>query len=140
MNLREEIKKIVLEHILTENYPTNQKYMFDGEIVVIDRIEPHGAEVRVFYRKEDGTKETYVSDYRDFYQDFQTYYQDTVVNKEPKKVPPQNIMYNLLYVMSPTNKEYIARNINIKLAYALKGKYSKLPEYRSGKFEIQKIS
>ncbi len=132
-------------NFLAESYGENNFLLF-GELVYIDSIKNWGNEIRVEYTKQDGSKDFYTADSKEFYEDFVETEDSFELIRTTKEIPasiinevPKDIKYNLVYYIGSVKKETIKYNIDAKLAYALKGEYSKLPQYKLGKIKVEKI-
>ena len=119
----------------------NEFYLLFDELVSIDKIYRWGDEVRVDYTKADGSHHSYIGDERDFKEDFIETSDRFDYLPKIEKLPVKNTekKYNLVFYIGSKKIETLERNLNPKLAFALKDKYSKEPKYRIGVIKAEVI-
>jgi hypothetical protein len=149
---REQLDDFTIKYLTESIEYVNSFYELFGNLVYVNNIQRWGDEVKVEYETQDGVLNNYIGDERDFREDFlETNKSFEFKNKKDKtrlKDKPKNVTnhiikplqkYNLVFYIGNKNMGIVKRDLTAKLAYALKNTYSKYPEYRSGRLEVEKI-
>lgn len=141
-------EKFIKMKNLNESYE-NKFYLYHDEPVFIYDIDYDlGDEIRVFYKREDDTKDTYTSDIREFENDFIECSSELFDFKgsndkdlRNQKVIPVNILpndkVNVVYYIGNTKIATIKSNVDKKTAYSIKNHLLKGDKYIKGVIKIE---
>jgi len=110
-------------------------YLF-GSLIYIKDIEIFGNEYRIIMRKRDGKERIYVGSYTDIINDFKS-----TVDSFPlvDYKLPDDTKYNIVYYVGGKKVQTLRTNLSSKLAYSLKGTFSKDSRYKMGQLKLEKI-
>ena len=117
---------------------THDVYLLNNEPVKIVYLEYiTSTELSLSYKTQDGSMYLFNDTIKDFEDAFtpvdsSEFVQDPIV----KKVDP-NATYNVTYTVNGRKISTLDYNKPSKLAYSLKGMYSKDPKYRLGKIKVE---
>lgn len=121
-----------------ESYLSGVKELFGNTVEIIDINKFTDDEMRVVYRKEDDTKDTYIGTRNDIDEDFKETNKEFKVYKSvPKKDTKKKIKkYNLIYSKGGNKHDVLERNLLYPIAMKLKKDYSKDNNFKKEKLKI----
>tara|TARA_R110000772_G_scaffold95789_1_gene194135 strand:+ start:7189 stop:7608 length:420 start_codon:yes stop_codon:yes gene_type:complete len=119
-------------------------YKLFGTLVYIDNIDSFGSELRVTMLDEDGKESEYVGDRKEISDDFddtsdrfeikKPVLKDKVTKKKPKS---KNHTYDIVYYEGDRKMQTLKTNLEKKLAYGLRGMFTKNPLYKRGNVKVE---
>jgi len=133
--------------LFNESVESDEYYEYSGSPIYVRNIYSWGAEYKLDIVYPDGKRSSYIGDKKDIEEDFtptdKTFdiLPEEEKKLEPKPKPKKEIeeRFNLVFYIGKQKVSIIRRNLDKKLAYALRGAFSKDPNYRGGDLKVEII-